>query len=227
MRFSIITLFPEMFDGVFGSSIIKRAQEKGQIQIELVDLRDFGIGRHKVVDDKPYGGGVGMVLRVDVLDKAIKATRIKKLKEAVVLMDPKGEKYSQEKVETFSKIEHLIIICGHYEGYDERVRSLVDYEISIGDFVMSGGELPAMLIVESVARLVPKVLDKEEASAFESFSRINSKRILEHPQYTIPGKYKGKSVPKALLSGNPKIVDKFRLQKAINLTRKRRPDLLK
>lgn len=216
-----------MFDGVFGSSIIKRAQEKGQIQIELVDLRDFGIGKHKVVDDKPYGGGVGMVLRVDVLDKAIKETRIKKLKEAVILMDPKGEKYIQEKAEKFSKIDHLILICGHYEGYDERVRSLVDYEISVGDFVMSGGEIPAMTIVESVARLVPKVLEKEEASALESFSKIDNKRVLEHPQYTRPGKYKGKSVPKELLSGNPKIVDSYRLKKAMSLTRKRRPDLLK
>lgn len=215
-----------MFDGVFNSSIIKRAMTQKKVKIEIVNLRDYGIGRHKIVDDKPYGGGTGMVMRVDVIDNAVKNTRIKGVNERVILMDPKGEKFKQENAENFSKVEHLILICGHYEGYDERVRSLVDDEISIGDFVLTGGEIPAMAIVDSIVRLIPGVLKKEEANIIESFTKIGGKRILEFPHYTRPAKHKGKGVPEELLSGNPKVVEKFRMKKAVKLTKKRRPDLL-
>lgn len=225
MKISIITLFPEMFEKVFDVSMISRAKEKGTVEIEIIQLRDFGIGAHKVVDDKPYGGGVGMVLRVDVLDQAIQRTKTKKQKEMVILLDPKGKKLDQALVEKLSKKNHLILVCGHYEGYDERVRSIVDEEISIGDFVLSGGEIGAMVLVDSIIRLIPGNLEKE-ATALESFSENNGKRILEHPQYTRPAVYKKKKVPEDLLSGNPKIITAYRENEALKLTKKRRSDLL-
>ena len=160
MIFTIITLFPEVFMPILSASILGRAARNGKIKKRIINLRDFGIGRHRIVDDKPYGGGVGMVLRVDVIDEAISAARIKNKKEVVILLDPKGIVYKQEVAEKFSKFEHLILICGHYEGFDERVRDLVDYEISLGDYILSGGEIAAMVVVESVARLVKCVLVK-------------------------------------------------------------------
>ncbi len=225
MQISIITLFPSMFESIFAYSIIRRAQRKGQIKINIVDLRDFGIGRHKTVDDKPYGGGVGMVLRVDVLDQAINSVRLKKGREKVALLDPKGEVYKQKTAEKFSKLDHLILVCGHYEGFDERIRKLVDLEISIGDFVLSGGEIAAAAIAESVVRLVPGVLKNSEATAFESFSDVDGNRILEHPHYTRPAIYKNRRVPKELLSGNFKTIEVYRKEKARELTKKKRPDL--
>lgn len=222
MLISIITLFPEMFSGVFNSSIIKRAQEEGNVSIELINLRDFGIGRHKLVDDKPYGGGVGMVLRVDVLDKAIHSVRKGTKDETVILLDPKGEPYHQQKAEKLSHLSHLILLCGHYEGFDDRVRTFTDESISIGDYVLSGGEIPAMVVVESVVRLIPRVLRTREAVRFESFSQA----MLEHPHYTRPRTYKGLSVPSVLLSGNKAEVEKTRKTQAIALTRKLRPELL-
>ena len=225
MKISIITLFPEMFEKVFDVSMISRAKEKGTVEIEIIQLRNFGIGSHKVVDDKPYGGGVGMVLRVDVLDHAIQKAKTKKHDEMVILLDPKGKKLDQALVEKLSKKEHLILICGHYEGYDERVRNLVDEEISVGDFVLSGGEIGAMALVDSIIRLIPGNLEKE-ATALESFSDNNGKRILEHPQYTRPAVYKNRKVPEELLSGNPKIINEFREKEALSQTKKRRPDLL-
>lgn len=226
MLFSIITLFPEMFESVFSHALIKRAQEKNKIQIKITNLRDFGIGKHKTVDDKPYGGGVGMVLKVDVLDKAIESAKQKNGNEAVILLDPKGKQYTQKDAEKFSKLDHIILICGHYEGYDERIRDLVDFEISVGDYVLSGGEIPAMTVLDSVARLVPGVLEKTDANTFESFTNIGNQRILEYPQYTRPNTYKKRGIPKELLSGDPKIVEAFRNKKAIELTKKRRPDLI-
>lgn len=226
MTISIITLFPEIFSSVFSSSILARATRDKIIKINFVNLRDFGIGPHHTVDDKPYGGGTGMVLRVDVLANAIKSTR-KKRTDTVILLDPKGQVYNQKLAEEFSKYDHLIFVCGRYEGYDERVRKLVDFEISIGDFVTSGGEIPAMAIIESVARLVPGVLKKEEATDLESFSETSGMRILEHPQYTRPAEYDGDKVPKVLLSGDPAQVNKFRLSQAKSLTRKKRPDLIR
>lgn len=227
MVFSVITLFPEMFQGVFASSIIKRARQDQKITINFVNLRDFGIGKHKIVDDTPYGGGVGMVLKVDVVDKAIDYAKAQypNQKSTVILLDPKGEKYSQTRAEDFSKKEHIILACGHYEGFDERIRSLVDREISIGDFIMSGGEIPAMIIVESVTRLVTGVLKKDTATTSESFS--GKVRILEFPQYTRPHEYKDMKVPDVLLSGDPKKVEEFRNRESQKMTKKRRPDLLK
>ena len=226
MKISIITLFPEMFEKVFDVSMVSRAKEKGTVQIEIIQLRDFGIGSHKVVDDKPYGGGVGMVLRVDILDQAIQKTKTKMQKEMVILLDPKGKRLDQVLVEKLSKKEHLILVCGHYEGYDERVRDIVDEEISIGDFVLSGGEIGAMALVDSIIRLIPGNLEKE-ATINESFSNNNGERILEHPQYTRPAIYKNKKVPEELLSGNPKIINEYRRKEALSLTKKRRSDLLK
>jgi len=226
MKISIITLFPEMFEKVFDVSMISRAKEKGTVEIEIIQLRNFGIGIHKTVDDKPYGGGVGMVLRVDVLDQAIQKTKTRTQKEMVILLDPKGKRLDQALVEKLAKIEHLILVCGHYEGYDERVRSIVDEEISIGDFVLSGGEIGAMTLVDSIIRLLPGNLEKA-ATMLESFSDNNGERILEHPQYTRPASYKKRKVPEELLSGNPKIINAYREKEALGLTKKRRPDLLK
>jgi tRNA (guanine37-N1)-methyltransferase len=229
MTISIITLFPHFFDSIFSYSIINRAIEKGNIKINTVDLREFGIGPHKMVDDRPYGGGVGMVLRVDVMAKAIDATRLRKKSgkrdKAVILLDPKGKVFNQETAENLSKFDHLILICGHYEGFDERIRDLVDFEISAGDFILSGGEIAAALVAESVARLVPGVLKKGEATKFESFSKTENGRILEHPHYTRPVIFRGKKVPDVLTSGNFKLIDEYRENKAKEQTFKRRPDL--
>ncbi|RJQ37109.1 tRNA (guanosine(37)-N1)-methyltransferase TrmD [Candidatus Microgenomates bacterium] len=232
MKISILTLFPEMFKTPFDSSILKRAQEKKLLTINLVDIRDFGIGKHKVVDDKPYGGGAGMVLRIDVLEKAINSAKCKKAcKEKVILLDPQGKIFCQEMAEDLTKYDHLILICGHYEGFDERIRELVDEEISIGDYVLTGGELPAMVVTETVSRLLPGVLGKTESSLFESFQKIeidNKKvNVLEYPQYTRPDDYKGIKVPQILLSGNHEEISKWRIKEAIEKTKKRRPDLLK
>lgn len=232
MVISIITLFPQVFKEVFSVSIVNRAQDQKKIKLNFVDLREFGIGKHKMVDDKPYGGGTGMILRVDVLDKAIQAARKKKSRrggreknEAVILLDPKGEKYNQGLAEKFSRLDHLILVCGHYEGFDERVRDLVDYEISIGDFILSGGEPAAIVLVDSIIRLIPGVLKKSEATVLESFGKIDGKRILEYPHYTRPAVFRGKKVPEILLSGNFAEIERYRTQEAQSLTKKRRPDL--
>ncbi len=234
MIFTIITLFPEVFTPIFSSSILGRAQRSDKIVIKTLNLRNFGLGKHKTVDDKPYGGGVGMVLRVDVVDQAIEAARIKKsrgagsssAREIVILLDPKGKVYKQEIVEKFKKYDHLILVCGHYEGFDERIRKLVDIEISIGDYVLSGGEIAAMVIVESVARLTSGVLSKKDAHELESFSKNENGRILEAPVYTRPAVYNNKRVPKALFSGDPKLVLEYRSTEAKKITTKRRPDLI-
>src|SRR3972149_1374173 len=225
MQVSIITLFPQIFREIFSVSIIKRAQEQGKIKINLTDLREFGIGKHKIVDDKPYGGGTGMVLRVDVVARAIEASRMKIKRESVILLDPKGKKYDQVLAKKLSHLDHLILVCGHYEGFDERVRDLVDYEISIGDYVLSGGEAPAIVIVDSVTRLIPGVLKKSDATVFESFAKIGGKRMLEYPHYTRPRLWRGKKVPPVLLSGNFAEIEKYRQKQAKKITRKRRPDL--
>ena len=220
MIFSIITLFPEMFDGPFKASILKRAQNSGAIEIRFINLRDFGEGRHKVVDDRPYGGGVGMVLKVDVMDRAIQATRIKDKTELVILLDPKGQRFMQSHVEEFKKVEHLVLICGHYEGYDARIRSLIDRQISLGDFVLTGGEIPAMAVVDAVARHIPGVLQKADTPQNESFTEVDGQRILEHEHYTRPEKYKGMKVPEILLSGNHAKIHEYQLKEAREITKK-------
>lgn len=227
MHISIITLFPGIFEESLNYSILKRAQEKGVITFSVVNHREFGIGKHKIVDDKPYGGGAGMVLRVDVLANAIAATRKNTPGEVVVLLDPQGEVYSQAIAEEFCKLQHIILVCGHYEGFDERVRTYVDREISIGDFVLTGGEIPALAVIDSVTRLLPGVLKDETATLFESHSLVKGKRILEGPHFTRPEIYKGAKVPVELLSGNPKIIENYKAKEAVKKTAEVRPELLK
>ena len=223
MNVTILTLFPEMFSGPFDHSIVKRAQEKGLITIDFVNIRDFASDNYKSVDDHPYGGGAGMVMRVDVVDRAIENAKCQMLnaKCKTILLDPQGTPYTQTKAQEFSRLDHLILLCGHYEGVDERIRSFVDEEISIGDYITTGGEIPAMVIVDSVTRLLPGVLKKEEATQTESFSPI-----LEYPQYTRPETYGGMNVPEVLLSGNHAVIAKWRKKQATLRTKKRRPDLL-
>ncbi len=228
MKISIITLFPEVFDPILNTSILKRAQKKGLIDFELINLREFGEGKHKTVDDRPYGGGVGMVLKADVLTKALKSV-VSKLqttnyKLQTILMSASGHPYKQVKAKEFSKLDHLIIVCGHYEGVDQRfIDKCVDAEISIGDYVLTGGEIPAMVIIDSITRLIPGVLEKPEATQNESFSE----GLLEYPQYTRPDEFEDKKVPKILLSGNHSEIKKWRSQKSLEKTKKIRPDLLK
>lgn len=213
MKISILTLFPSMFKGVFDESIIKRAKEKKLIEIEYINIRDFGIGKHKVVDDTPYGGGVGMVIRVDVIERALNRTRCKNTcNELVILTDARGKTFNQERARELTKIDHLIIICGHYEAIDERVTELIDEKISIGDYVLTGGEIPAMVITETVARLIPRVLSKEDAILLESFSDAF---YLEHPHFTKPREWHGKEVPTELLSGNHKEIKKWKVQNSL------------
>ncbi len=227
MKLSIITLFPEIFEPIIHHSIIKRAAQKGLVEFNLVNHRDFGIGTHKIVDDKLYGGGQGMVLRVDVLAEAIQKTKTGEEGEVVILLDPQGIVYHQELAEKFSQLSHIILVCGHYEGVDERVRDLVDYEISMGDFVLTGGEIPAMAILDSITRLIPGVLKQENATKQESHSVVEGKRILEGPQYTRPEEFRGQKVPAVFLSGDPLKIAQYKSKKAIEKTEKRRPDLLK
>ncbi|OGH42390.1 MAG: tRNA (guanosine(37)-N1)-methyltransferase TrmD [Candidatus Levybacteria bacterium RIFCSPLOWO2_02_FULL_36_8b] len=230
MKVTILTLFPEMFEGPFKYSIVKRAIEKKIASLQIINIRNFGIGKHKIVDDRPYGGGAGMVLRVDVVEKAIDAAKCKnKCKEKIILLDPQGKQLNQQIVRKLSKIDHLILVCAHYEGIDERVRKLVDEEISIGDYILTGGELPAMILTDAVIRLLPKALGKEESSQFESFEEIivdgKKLRLLEYPQYTRPTEFKTLKVPKILQSGDHQEILKWREKEAIKKTLKRRPDL--
>jgi len=206
MRVGILTLFPKMFSGPFAESIIKRAQDKGLVEINIHDLRNWGEGERRTVDDRPYGGGVGMILRVDIIDEALKKLRTEDSK--VILLDAGGKTFSQDKARKLSKEKHLIIIAGHYEGVDHRVHEyLADEVISIGDYVLTGGEIPAMVITDAVVRLIPGVLEKPEATEIESFSQEG---VREFPQYTRPETYKNWKVPEILLSGNHKEIEKWR-----------------
>lgn len=224
LNISIITLFPNLFDQFLSTSIIKRAQAKGLVTFKLIQLRDFGEGQHQTVDDRPYGGGAGMVLKVDVLKKALDKSAENNPNMHVILTSAAGKTYSQAEAEKLSKMENIVIVCGHYEGVDQRfIDNFVDEELSIGDYVLTGGEVPAMVIADSVTRLVPNVLKKPGATKEESFS----KRLLEYPHYTRPEQFEGESVPKVLLSGNHQEIKKWRGQKSLEKTQKVRPDLLK
>jgi tRNA (guanine37-N1)-methyltransferase len=226
MKIDILTLFPEMFKGPFDESIIKRAKEKGLVKINIHNLRKWAKDKHKTVDDRPYGGGAGMVIRVDVVEQALR--EIKNQKSKVILLTPKGKVFTQEKAKKLAKLKHLILIAGHYEGVDERIRKyLIDEEISIGDYILTGGEIPAMVVTDTIVRLIPGVLEKEEATQIESFSEIDGQKVLEFPQYTRPAEYKGWKVPKVLLSGNHQEIEKWRKKKALEITKKKRPDLLR
>lgn len=225
MKIDILTLFPEMFEGPFKESIIKIAQEKGLVEINVHNLRDWAKGKHNQVDDKPYGGGKGMVLMIEPIYDALEDLKQKDSK--VILLTPQGKTFSQKKARSLSKEKHLILIAGHYEGVDERVRlQLVDEEISIGDYVLTGGELPAMVVTEAVARLVPGVLE-DEATKVESFFKSKKGTLLEYPQYTRPKEFKGMRVPETLLSGDHKEIQKWREKRALEKTKDKRPDLLK
>lgn len=234
MKITFITLFPEIFPPLLNFSILKRAQSKNLIQFEIVNLREFGIGVHKTVDDRPYGGGAGMVLKPDVLTKAVKEIkdlRLKIKKEVqssvsnpqsfVVLTSASGTPFRQSKARELSKLDELILICGHYEGIDQRfIDKYVDEEISIGDYVLTGGELPSLVIADTVTRLLPGVLEKEEATLEESFEN----GLLEYPHYTRPEEFEGSKVPEILLSGNHAEIKKWRKQQSEEKTKKLRPE---
>lgn len=212
-----------MFAGPFDHSIVKNAKEKNLVDINLVNIRDFGMGPHKVVDDKPYGGGHGMILRVDVMNAAIAKTKdsnLNKDSQKVVLLSPHGKTFNQKKALEFASLKHLILVCGHYEGVDERVRKFIDEELSIGDFITTGGEIPAMLVTDSVTRLIKGVL-KEGVTSDESFSDL-----LEYPQYTKPNIYKNLKVPSILLGGNHGKIREWRDKISVATTIRLRPDLL-
>lgn len=220
MKISIITLFPEVFDPILNTSILKRAQQKEKVRFELIDLRPFGEGIHQVVDGKPYGGGVGMVLRADILAKALAS--IATPKSYVILTSASGKPYKQAKARELSRLDDLIIICGHYEGVDQRfIEKFVNEEISIGDYVLTGGEIPAMIIADSVVRLITGVL-KPVATIEESFTE----NLLEGPTFTRPENFEGLNVPDILLSGNHGEIEKWKKEQSIHKTKKLRPDLL-
>ncbi len=222
MKIDILTLFPEMFTGVIGSSILKKAQEKEAVSIEVVNFRDYSASKHSSVDDYPYGGGAGMVLAPQPIFDAVEQLN-EGVKPRVILMCPQGEQFTQRKAEELAKEEHLIFVCGHYEGYDERIREhLVTDEISIGDYVLTGGELAAMVVTDSVVRLLPEVLGNEESHMKDSFST----GLLEHPHYTRPAEFRGMKVPDVLMSGNHQKIDEWRHKESLRRTYLRRPDLL-
>ena len=220
MKFDVLTLFPEMFEPI-KQSIIGKAVEKKLIDIHLVNIRDFSKDKHKKVDDTPYGGGAGMVMRPDVVYEAYQS--VKQDQAKVIYMSPQGKKLNQQIVEKLSKESHLIILCGHYEGIDQRVLDeIVEEEISIGDYVLTGGEIPAMVLIDSVSRYVEGVI-KQDSIQEESFSN----GFLEYPQYTRPEIFQGKAVPKILLSGHHENIEKWRKERSLEITKKKRPDLLK
>lgn len=223
MNIHVLSLFPDMFEGVFGSSILKKAQEKGAVQMNVTDFRSFSQNKHNQVDDYPYGGGAGMVLKPEPLFHAVEDLVAQGKKPRIILMCPQGERYDQKKAEELAKEEDLIFLCGHYEGYDERIREyLVTDEISIGDFVLTGGELAAMTVIDSVVRLLPGVLGQEASHVNDSFST----GLLEHPHYTRPADFRGMKVPDVLMSGNHAKIEQWRIEQSLKRTFERRPDLL-
>lgn len=226
MRIDVLTLFPEMFEGVFSSSLIGKARERGIVTLATVNFRDFSQNRHKTVDDAPYGGGGGMLLKPEPLFAAVEhimAHAEAGVRPRVILTTPQGETFTQRKARELAGESHLIFICGHYEGVDERVREhLATDELSIGDYVLTGGELPAMVMIDAIVRLLPGVLGNEASAANDSFSD----GLLEYPQYTRPAEFRGWKVPDVLLSGNHAEIAKWRRQQSLLRTLRRRPDLL-
>jgi len=226
MKFDIVTIFPSMFDRPFADGVIGRAAGRGTLDIKVRDLRDFTTDRHRVVDDMPFGGGPGMVLKPEPLFAAVEAVRAQRgSPSAVILTSPDGEKLTHVVAARFSGMDHLVILCGRYEGVDERVREhLATDTISIGDYVVSGGELPALVIVDAVARLVPGVVGDEASVTGDTFA---SGGLLDYPQYTRPTDFRGMTVPPVLLSGHHAEIEKWRREQALVRTRLHRPDLLK
>ena len=232
MRIDIITLFPDFFESLKSHSIVGRAIGSGKVELHTHNLRDWATDSYGSVDDHPYGGGPGMVLRFDVLLSALKAVKEKAKTSGmtkVILLTPQGQVYKQSTALELSKIDNLILICGHYEGFDERIREYVDMELSIGDYVLTGGELAAMIVVDSVSRLLPGVLGDDTSSHDESHSPSagSGQALLEYPQYTRPPKHDGKAVPEILLSGNHPKIDVWRREQSILRTKTRRPDMIK
>ena len=226
MRIDILSIFPKMFAPVLNESIVKRAMNKGRVKINLHDLRDHTYDKHRKVDDRPFGGGSGMVIRPEPIFRAVKQikSQVKAGKPKVVLLCPQGERLTQKTAKGLAKSKHLILICGHYEGIDERVRRhLVDAEISIGDYVLTGGELPAMVLIDCLVRLIPGVLGDKNSLNFESFEG----NLLEYPQYTRPAVFQGLRVPAILLSGDHKKIESWRKKEALKRTKLRRPDMLR
>lgn len=222
MKIDILSLFPEMFEGVLGSSILKKAEEKGAVSYKVTNFRDYADNKHHTVDDYPYGGGAGMVLKPQPVFDAVAAVKGKS-NARVILLCPQGEQYTQQKAEELAKEDHLILICGHYEGYDERIREhIATDEISLGDYVLTGGELGAMVITDSIVRLLPGVLGNADSPILDSYSS----GLLEHPHYTRPADFRGHTVPETLLSGNHKKIGEWRMKESLRRTWRRRPDLL-
>jgi len=219
MKIDILTLFPSMFTGFLNESIIKRAIQNNLVKINLINFRDYSYLNHQQVDDTPYGGGGGMVLRPEPIYEALKAIKTKD--SLVLLMTPQGVPYKQKTAIELAKYKHIILICGHYEGFDERIRSFVDLEISIGDYVLTGGELPSMIIADSIVRLLPGVI-KENSSKNDSFTEA----LLDYPTYTKPAEFLGMKVPDVLLSGNHAEIKKWRKEQQLINTEKNRSDLL-
>lgn len=224
IRFDVLTLFPEMFSGFLSTSIIGRAREKGLITVEVIDFRQFSTDKHRTVDDTPYGGGGGMVLKPEPIFRAVEHLLADEPeKPPILLMSPQGERFTQRKAEELARYRRLVLICGHYEGYDERIRQyLATEELSIGDYVLTGGELPAMVMIDCISRLIPGVLGNESAAAEDSFST----GLLEYPQYTRPADFRGWKVPEVLLSGNHRKIEEWRRRESLRRTWERRPDLL-
>ena len=218
MKIDILTLFPNMFEGVFQESIIKRAIEEKHLEINLINFRDYTEDPHNRVDDTPYGGGAGMVLMCQPIFDCVSARKTED--SIVIMMTPDGIPYKQKKAYELSKKKHLIIICGHYEGFDERIKSICDLEISIGDYILTGGEIPAMVLVDSITRLIPGVI-KEESHIEDSFNED----LLDYPTYTKPRNFRGLEVPEVLLSGDHKKIEEYRKTESMKKTQEKRPDL--
>ena len=226
MQVDVITVFPQMFEGIIQESILKRAQQKNIVKINIHNLRDFALDKHSIVDDYSYGGGVGMVLKPEPIFRAVEkilSSGKGKRRARIILLTPQGQTFNEAKAKELSQEEHLLFICGHYEGVDERVReNLITDEVSVGDYVLTGGELPAMVIIDSLVRLLPGVLSKKESFENDSFYQ----GLLDYPHYTRPRRFRGKSVPALLLSGNHSRIRKWQRQKALQNTLNKRPDLL-
>lgn len=224
MKIDILSIFPTMFEGVLGESILKRAQDKQAVEFNTINFREYADNKHSTVDDYPYGGGAGMVLKPQPIFDCIEAiSQNSPKKPRIILTCPQGETFTQAKAEELAHEEHLIFICGHYEGYDERIRQyLITDEISIGDYVLTGGELAAMVVIDSVVRLLPDVLGNEQSHQEDSYST----GLLEHPHYTRPADFRGHKVPEVLLSGNHQKIAEWRLKESLRRTFLRRPDLI-
>ncbi|GGC83474.1 tRNA (guanine-N(1)-)-methyltransferase [Enterococcus wangshanyuanii] len=224
MKIDVLTLFPRMFEGPMGESIIGKAVEKNLLEINVSNFRDYSDNKHQSVDDYPYGGGAGMLLKVQPIYDNLQSIEelSPETKKRVILLDPAGKPFDQKMAEEFSKEEHLVFICGHYEGYDERIRSLVTDEVSLGDYVLTGGELGAMVMIDATVRLLPDVLGNKLSAQTDS----HSTGLLEHPQYTRPAEFNGMQVPEVLTNGNHKLIDEWQQKESLRRTLTRRPDML-